>query len=143
MFAENGDKLISCSSDRTIHIRQLVKKDVGGQDVIGAVPIRIITLKASPVSMTACFGDQAGSFVVSLLDRTVATYEISSGRLVSSFKATDSEGADAVVLDALVMGNPSPIPGKSILESNPETFQEVDINPFCSVSDHTCRSFWN
>jgi WD40 repeat protein len=114
IFAENGEKLISCSSDRTIHIRQLVKKDVGGQDVIGAVPIRIITLKASPVSMTACSGDQAGSFVVSLLDRTVATYEISSGRLVSSFKATDSEGADAVVLDALIMGNPSPIPGKSI-----------------------------
>lgn len=35
-FAERGEKLISCSTDRTIHIRQLVKKDVGGQDLIGA-----------------------------------------------------------------------------------------------------------
>jgi WD40 repeat protein len=111
-FGENGEKLISCSTDRTIHIRQLVKKDVGGQDVIGAVPIRIITLKASPVSMAACFADQMGNFVVSLLDRTVATYEIASGRLVSSFRATDNEGADAVVLDALVMGSPSCIAGR-------------------------------
>ncbi|TVY92603.1 Mitogen-activated protein kinase-binding protein [Lachnellula willkommii] len=110
IFVENGEKLISCSSDRTIHIRQLVKKDVGGQDVIGAVPIRIVTLKASPVSLTACSGDQTGNFVVSSLDRTVATYEISSGRLVSSFKATDGEGGDAVILDALVMGEPSAIP---------------------------------
>jgi WD40 repeat protein len=35
-FAENGEKLISCSTDRTVHIRQLVKKDVGGEDMIGA-----------------------------------------------------------------------------------------------------------
>lgn len=35
-FAENGEKLISCSADRTIHVRQLVKKDVGGQEMIGA-----------------------------------------------------------------------------------------------------------
>jgi WD40 repeat protein len=111
-FAENGEKLISCSTDRTIHIRQLVKKDVGGQDIIGAVPLRIITLKASPVSMAACFADQMGNFVVSLLDRSVAIYEIASGRLVSSFRATDSEGAEAVVLDALVMGRPSCIPGR-------------------------------
>jgi WD40 repeat protein len=106
-FAENGEKLISCSTDRTIHIRQIVKKNVGGQNVIGAVPLRIITLKASPVSMAVCQADQMSSFVVSLLDRTVATYELSSGRLLSSFKATDNEGADAVVLDALIMGRPS------------------------------------
>lgn len=112
IFAENGEKLISCSTDRTIHIRQLVKKDVGGQDVIGALPTKIITLKASPVSITPCSGDQEGSFVVSMLDRTVATYEINSGRLVSSFKASDNEGADAVVLDALVMGRPSSVPCK-------------------------------
>jgi WD40 repeat protein len=111
-FAENGEKLISCSTDRTIHIRQLVKKDVGGQELIGAVPVRIITVKASPVSMAPCLGDQQGYFVVSLLDRTVGTYEISSGRLVSSFRATDSDGAEAVALDGLTMGTPSTVPGR-------------------------------
>ena len=106
-FAENGEKLISCSTDRTIHIRQIVKKDSGGESIMGAVPVRIITLKASPVSMAPCLNDGMNNFVVSLLDRTVATYEISSGRMVSSFKASDGEGGDAVVLDALVMGVPT------------------------------------
>ena len=105
LFAENGEKLISCSSDITIHIRQLVTKEVDGQVIIGAIPVRIITLKASPVSMAACSNDPM-SFVVSLLDRTVATYELSSGRMVTSFRATDGDGGDAVVLDALIMGSP-------------------------------------
>ncbi|OWP02392.1 hypothetical protein B2J93_3180 [Marssonina coronariae] len=128
LFAENGEKLISCSTDRTIHLRQIVRKDVGGQEVMGAVPVRIITLKATPVSMTACFADQMGNFVVSLLDRTVATYEISSGRLISSFKATDNEGQDAVVLDSLVMGLPSFTPGRpTILAGVSSTDKSVRI----------------
>lgn len=107
-FAEHGEKLISCSTDRTIHIRQLVKHCVDGQDVLGAVPVRIITLKSSPLSMVACQDEPMCNFVVSLLDRTVATYEICSGRLVSSFKATaDSDGNDAVSLDTLRIGLPS------------------------------------
>lgn len=106
IFAENGEKLVSFSTDRTIHIRQLVKKDVEGLEVIGAIPIRIITLKASPVSMVACLEDSMCNFVVSLLDRTVATYDIATGRLVSSFKVTDGDGSETVVLDALRMGVP-------------------------------------
>jgi WD40 repeat protein len=112
LFAENGEKLISCSSDRTIHIRQLVKKEVGGQEVMGAVPVRVITLKASPISMAACLDDSMSCFVVSLMDRTVATYETASGRLVTSFKATDNDGSEAVVLDALMMGRPGTLPGR-------------------------------
>lgn len=112
LFAENGEKLISCSADRTVHIRQLVKKDVGGEIIMGAVPLRIITLKASPVSIAASLGNQTGDLVVSLLDRTVGTYEISTGRLISSFRVTDNEGAEAVVLDALVMGTPASSPGR-------------------------------
>ena len=128
LFAENGEKLLSCSTDRTIHIRQLVKTDVGGEEVMGAVPVRIITLKASPVSIAACLNDQSGSFVVSMLDRTVATYEIATGRLVSSFKATDGEGAEAVALDALVMGAPNHLPGRpTILAGISSTDKSVRI----------------
>jgi WD40 repeat protein len=128
LFAENGEKLISCSSDRTIHIRQLVKKDFGGHEVMGAIPVRVITLKASPISMAACLDDPMSCFVVSLMDRTVATYEIASGRLVSSFKATDSDGADAVVLDALVMGRPGSLPGRpTILAGISSTDKSVRV----------------
>lgn len=112
-FAENGEKLISCGMDRTIHIRQIVKKETADGDVLAAVPLRIITLKAAPVSMTPSLGAQAGNLVVSLLDRTVATYEIASGRLVNSFRATDYDGADAVALDCLAMGTPSTISGRT------------------------------
>lgn len=111
-FAENGEKLISCGMDRTIHIRQIVKKEAAGGDVLAAVPVRIITLKAAPVSMTPCLGAQVGNLVVSLLDRTVATYEIASGRLVNSFRATDYDGADAVALDSLAMGTPGTLSGR-------------------------------
>lgn len=128
LFAENGEKLISSSTDRTIHIRQLVKKEVGGQEVMGAVPVRVITLKASPISMAACLDDPMSCFVVSLMDRTVATYEIASGRLVSSFKATDSDGAEAVVLDALVMGRPNTLLGRpTILAGISSTDKSVRV----------------
>jgi len=127
-FAEGGDKLISCSTDRTIHIRQIVKKEVDGEVVIGAVPVRIITLKASPVSMAPCLEQPISNFVVSLLDRTVATYEISSGRLISSFRATDSDGTEAVVLDALRMGVPGSAPGRpTILAGVSSTDKSVRI----------------
>lgn len=127
-FAENGEKLISCSTDRTIHIRQLVKKDVGGQDMMGAVPIRVINLKASPVSMAPCLDEPISSFVVSLLDRTVATYEISSGRLISSFRATDADGTEAVVVDSLRMGVPgTPYGRPTILAGVSSTDKSVRI----------------
>lgn len=128
-FAEDGEKLISCSTDRTIHIRQLVKKEIDGvQELVGAVPVRIITVKASPISMAPCFGDQKGNFVVSLLDRTVGTYEISSGKLVSSFRATDSDGLEAVALDGLTMGTPSTLPARpTILAGYSSTDKSVRV----------------
>lgn len=111
-FAENGEKLISCGMDRTIHIRQVVKKETADGNVLAAVPVRIITLKAAPVSMTPCLGAQAGNLVVSLLDRTVATYEIATGRLINSFRAIDYDGADAVALDSIAIGAPSTLSGR-------------------------------
>ncbi|TKA62680.1 hypothetical protein B0A49_09985 [Cryomyces minteri] len=40
--------------------------------------------------------------LVSTIDRHVHTYDMSSGRAVASFKASDSEGGDAVVMSALL-----------------------------------------
>jgi WD40 repeat protein len=39
-FCDDGDKIISSSSDRTVQIRQIVSKEVSGQQVIAAIPIR-------------------------------------------------------------------------------------------------------
>lgn len=106
LFCEAGQKLVSASSDRTIHIRQIVTRELDDQAVMAAVPIRVITCKAAPVSMVmTCNNDMAPSFVVSLLDRSVVTYEMSTGRLISSFKATDLDGTEAVTMGDLVMSS--------------------------------------
>ncbi|QSZ36538.1 hypothetical protein DSL72_006418 [Monilinia vaccinii-corymbosi] len=135
-FAEDGEKLISCGMDRTIHIRQIVRKEAAEGDVLAAVPVRIITLKAAPVSMTPCLGAQVGNLVVSLLDRTVATYEIASGRLLNSFQATNYDGADAVALDSIAMGAPSTLSGKpsTILAGVSTTDKSVRIYDWNSGS---------
>ncbi|KAL5345865.1 hypothetical protein ACLOAV_008891 [Pseudogymnoascus australis] len=106
-FCDDGDKIISSSSDRTIQIRQIVTKEVGDQQVIAAIPIRVITLKATPVSMTTTDNDPSvTSVIVSMMDRTVATFDISTGKMLSTFKAADTDGNDAVVMDSLKMGKP-------------------------------------
>lgn len=108
-FCENGEKLVSTSTDRTIQVRQLATRHIGGQTLTAAFPLRVIHLKASPVSMTIFSNSQNTSLTVSLLDRSVATYDIGSGRLTNSFRAIDNETGDAVVMDGLVMGKPSTV----------------------------------
>lgn len=119
---------MSASADRTIQIRQLVSREVNGQDIMAMVPSRVITLKASPVSMTPSSNDKVSTFIVSLLDRTIATYDVESGKLINSFRATDSEGNDAVVMDALVMGKPGSSLGRpTILAGVSSTDKSVRI----------------
>ena len=127
IFAGNGDKLVSSSSDRTIHIRQLISGE-GAKGVVGAVPFRIISLKASPVSLNLSYEDRTDLITVSMLDRTIATYEMGSGRLIHTFRTTDGDGADAVVLDALVMGRPDTMPGRpTILAGVSSTDKSVRV----------------
>jgi WD40 repeat protein len=127
-FCDEGTTLVSASTDRTIQIRQLASRAVDGQEIVAMIPIRVITLKASPVSMTLSSSDRVCNFVVSLLDRTIATYDLASGKLVSSFRATDNESSDAVVMDALVMGKSSSLPGRpTILAGVSSTDKSVRI----------------
>jgi len=107
-FCDDGNMIMSSSSDRTIQIRQIASREINGQEIVAAIPVRVITLKATPVSMALSSNDPATNplVVVSMMDRTVGTFEISSGKLINSFKAADSEGSDAVVMDSLVMGKP-------------------------------------
>lgn len=80
------------------------------------------------MSMAPCLDEPISSFIVSTLDRTVATYEISSGRLISSFRATDGDGNDAVVLDSLRMGTPGMGPGQpTILAGVSSTDKSVRV----------------
>lgn len=62
--------------------------------------LRTITLKATPVSMTL-LSDRNDILFVSAIDRNVHKYNLRNGQLSESFKVSDSEGGDAVVLSSL------------------------------------------
>ncbi len=97
-------KVITCSFDRTLQVHDLLSKD-DDPDALAAVPVRLMSLKASPSSMT--IAPDGKSVFVSLLDRSICHYEITTGRLLNSFKCTDEGGVESAVLDGLVFGEAS------------------------------------
>ncbi|KAK0634977.1 WD40-repeat-containing domain protein [Bombardia bombarda] len=98
----SDDKILTCSLDRTLQIHDLVTKD-GEPDVMAAIPLRVISLKASPSSMTVT--PDAKSVFVTQLDRSVYQYDLSTGRQTGSFKCNDEGGLESVVLESLTYGH--------------------------------------
>lgn len=101
LFSRNGNRLVSCSSDRTVVVRELVSREEDGETMNAFLILRTITLKATPVSMILD-ADQDDVLLVSTIDRQVHKYDLRNGHSLSSFRASDSEGGDAVVVSSLV-----------------------------------------
>ncbi|KAG5928663.1 hypothetical protein E4U42_000195 [Claviceps africana] len=95
------DKIITCSLDRTLQIHDIVSRQ-GEPDVIAAVLSKIISLKASPASMA--MGPDNRTIFVSLLDRSVCQFDLTTGRQMCCFKCTDEGGVETAVLDSLFVG---------------------------------------
>lgn len=93
----DSNTLISFSSNREIIVRKMA---VGEEQSIAFLPIRVITLKASPISF-AVVPAEPNVVLVSTLDRQVLSYNVSSGRLLHSFKASDPASGDSVILSSL------------------------------------------
>lgn len=110
LFSQDGEKLLSCSSDRTILIRNRVTREDDGATAVAYLISKTITLKSSPVSMTFS-PDDSNILVVSTMDRCIHIVDLSSGRAVHAFRAADSESPDAVVMSALTVA--TEIPGQS------------------------------
>jgi hypothetical protein len=102
LFSRKGDRLVSMSSDRTLVVRELVSREgeSDGQPMSAFLILRTIILKATPASMTWDV-DQDDHLLVSTIDRQVHKYDLRSGQCISSFRASDSDGGDAVVLSSL------------------------------------------
>ena len=99
IFLDRTTHLLSISGDRTISIQKII----GGDGRTAAfVCARIITLKASPISFTQVI-DQPNLIVVSTTDRQIQRYDISSGRLIHSFKILDPASGEAVMMKSLVI----------------------------------------
>ena len=91
--------LISSSSDRTVIVRQRVLRESDdGTSLLAYVPNRVITLKASPTSITS---PEPDVLVVATMERQILSFSITTGAATDSFKAFDAEGEDAVVLSSL------------------------------------------
>jgi WD40 repeat protein len=101
-FSRDGKRLVSSSSDRSIVVRELLSRDEEGSGTVRAfVMLRAIMLKASPVSVTWDI-DQDDILLVSSIDRQLHRYDLRTGQCLSSFRACDTDGGDAVVLSSLV-----------------------------------------
>jgi WD40 repeat protein len=100
LFSRKGDRLVSMSSDRTLVVRELVSRQGDGDTVNAFLITRTIILKATPASMTWDV-DQDDLLLLSTIDRQVHKYDLRNGQCLNSFRASDSDGADAVVLSSL------------------------------------------
>ena len=101
LFSKNGQRLVTSSSDRTLVVRELVSRREENETVTAFVILRTIILRTTPVSMTWDI-DQEDILLVSTIDRQVHKYDLRNGQALSTFRASDSDGGDAVVMSSLV-----------------------------------------
>ncbi|KKA16819.1 WD repeat protein [Rasamsonia emersonii CBS 393.64] len=110
LFMNDGERLLSCSADRTVIIRDRATREADGSIITAFILSKVITLKVSPVSMTLA-RDDPDTLIVSTIDRQIQRFDVSSGRHIHSFRASDPETNDAVVMSSLIVS--SEIPGHS------------------------------
>ncbi|RFU73182.1 wd repeat [Trichoderma arundinaceum] len=115
VLVPSADKVITCSWDRTMQIHDLVTKE-GEPDAIAAIPTRIVSLKASPTSMTPSLDNR--TMFVSMLDRSVCQYDIATGRPINCFKCMDETGIESAVLESLSVEQGSPRDSDFLLGSS-------------------------
>lgn len=99
-FSQNGTRLVSSSSDRSIVVREMLSREEDGETIRVFAFLRCIAFKSTPVSMT-WDADQDDVLIASSVDRQVHKYDLQSGQCLSNFKASDNDGGDAVVLHSL------------------------------------------
>ncbi|KAK7553425.1 WD40-repeat-containing domain protein [Phyllosticta citricarpa] len=101
LFSRDGQRLLSCSTDRTVVVRDYLAREEDGVTMAAFLIARTITLKSTPVSMVFD-GEHEHVLVVSTIDRQVHKYDVRSGQPISCFKASDSDGGESVILSDLV-----------------------------------------
>jgi len=127
-FSHAGTVLLSCSSDRTIVVREQVTRDHGTERLVAFLQVRIITIKASPLSMCLAPGTDDVVYV-SALDRQVAKIDFTTGTILANFKATETESDDHAVLSNIRV------------TTNLEMGKLRDILVACSSTDKSVRLY--
>ena len=99
MFVNKGTMLISGSADRTIIIRTIA---FGNSGIAAFFPTRVITLKSSPTSFTT-LADDSNTLIVSSMDRQIHNFDLRTGSLMHTFKATDSAKIESVIMTSITV----------------------------------------
>jgi WD40 repeat protein len=120
LFTSNGEKLLSCSTDRSLIIRDRISRDQDGVQTSVYLSTKVLTLKASPLSMTP---STENCLLVSTMDRRITKIDHTAGTLLDSFKVGDSENDDTVSLNTIIC-NQAP--------EGVEGFQRV-VTGYCSM----------
>jgi len=100
LFVQEAEKLLSCSSDRSVVIRDRVVRSVADVETAAYLTVKVVTLKATPQYMTIPAG-MTDLVFVSTMDRKVVKVEPSSGAILDSVKLADPDNDDAVVLNRI------------------------------------------
>ncbi|KAI5791626.1 WD40-repeat-containing domain protein [Peziza echinospora] len=125
LLLEGGSRLLSCSTDRTIVIRELVQKETDGITTSAYIPIRTLITKASPLHMTLV-SDSLPHLIVSTTDRQILKFDMNTGKTLHSFKTTDESG-DAVVMDCIGLSKERGPGGRRLLAGIATTDKSVRI----------------
>ncbi|MCJ1317624.1 hypothetical protein MMC15_002949 [Xylographa vitiligo] len=95
-FLNDAAKLLSLSSDRTITLHAMAITD----NSTAYIPIRIITLKSTPISISTEW-EESIILVVSTIDKLIHKFEMSSGKQIHSMRVADNESNESVLLNHL------------------------------------------
>lgn len=98
MFLDDGSTLMSASADRTVVIRTIATV----KDRVAAVPVKVLSLKSSPAAF-APMPREPEKLVISTMDKQILYFNIKSGQLIQSYKATDVACRESVTVSAMVV----------------------------------------
>jgi hypothetical protein len=138
LFASEGEKLLSCSGDRTVMVREKVTRDDGGKTSIAYFPLQVVTLKASPVSMVL-LPEDPDLILISTIDRHILKYNISDGHHLHSWKPSDSD-SNAVVLGSMNISRDNSNDHPRVLVGVSTTDKAVRVYDF-DRDNLLCREF--
>ena len=97
LFAKQSGILLSSSTGRIIIIHELVV----AKDSMAFVPVRIVMLKAAPISMATSASDDKALIVVTA-DRQIHKVNITSGQIFHNVRLVDHDTNESILLNAFV-----------------------------------------
>lgn len=99
LFADGGTVLLSSSADRTIVMRGI---SYGKDRTPAFFPAKVITLKASPLCMALI--EDSRTLMVSTMERQIHQYDLKTGTLLRTIRATDSAKTESVPITSVEIG---------------------------------------